>query len=50
MTKTLRKAVVRRSTLENKYYRDKSVETFKAYKKAEKVYQQTYEKKKKEIV
>ena len=33
MTKTLRKAIMRRSALENKYYRDKSVETCKTYKK-----------------
>ena len=33
MTKTLRKAIMRRSALENKYYRVKSIETYKAYKK-----------------
>lgn len=33
MTKTLRKAIMRRSALENKYYREKSSETFQIYKK-----------------
>ena len=33
MTKSLRKAIMRRSALENKYYRNKSEETYKAYKK-----------------
>ena len=38
MTKVLRKAIMRRSTLENKYYRDKSNETKKMYKKQKKNY------------
>ena len=33
MTKILRKAILRRSALENKYYRNKSAETYKIYKK-----------------
>ena len=33
MTKKLRKAIMKRSALENKYYREKSENTFKAYKK-----------------
>ena len=33
MTKKLRKAIMRRSALENKYYRDKSAELYKIYKK-----------------
>jgi hypothetical protein len=33
MTKNVRKAIMRRSALENKYYRDKSMETSMAYKK-----------------
>ena len=33
MTKHLRKAIMRRSALQNKYYRDKSPETGHAYKK-----------------
>ena len=33
MTKSLRKAIMKRSALENKYHRDKSKETEKAYKK-----------------
>ena len=33
MSKTLRKAIMRRSALQNKYYRDRSPETTKAYKK-----------------
>ena len=33
MSKTLRKAIMRRSALENKYYGVKSIETYKAYKK-----------------
>ena len=33
MTKILRKAIMRRSALENKYYKDRSVESNRAYKK-----------------
>ena len=33
MTKSLRKAIMRRSALENKYYKKKSIDTYKAYKK-----------------
>ena len=33
MTKTLRKAIMRRSALENRYHKNKSIETFTTYKK-----------------
>ena len=33
MTKTLRKAIMRRSALQNKYYRDRTLESEKAFKK-----------------
>ena len=33
MTKTLRKAIMRRSAIQNRYYRDRLPETRKAYKK-----------------
>ena len=33
MTKKLRKAIMRRSALENKYYKKKSIDTYMAYKK-----------------
>ena len=33
MTKTLRKAIANRSRLENRYYRDKSDESLRAYRK-----------------
>ena len=38
MTKVLRKAIMRRSALENKYYRDKSTNTRKKVYKAEKLH------------
>ena len=33
MTKNLRKTISNRSRLENRYYRDKSIESLRAYKK-----------------
>ena len=41
MTKALRKAIMRRSELETKYFKQKTSDTLKAYKKTEKLLQQT---------
>ena len=38
MTKNLREAIMRRSALQKKHYRNKSPDTGKAYKKTEKLY------------
>ena len=48
MTKALRKAIMRRSELETKYFKLKTNDTLKAYKKQEKLLQQTVTKGKKE--
>ena len=48
MTKALRKAIMRRSELEAKYFKLKTNDTLKAYKKQEKLLQQTVTKGKKE--
>ena len=44
MTKTLRKAIMRRSALENKYYKDHSVQNNKAYKKQKNFCSKLYKK------
>ena len=49
MTKVLRKAIMRRTALENRYYTSKTVESREAYKKTAKLYRQTYEKREKTL-
>ena len=45
MTSTLRNAIMRRSALQNRYYRNRTLETEKAFKK-----QRNYTKRQKEIL
>ena len=49
MTKTLRKAIMRRSALQNRYYRDKLPESEKAFKKQRNFTNKLLKKGKKEI-
>ena len=44
MTKTLRKAIANRSRLENRYYRDKSDESLRAYRKQKNFCSRLYKK------
>ena len=47
MTKALHKAIIRRSELETKYFKLKTTNTLKAYKKQKNYYSRLYEKERK---
>ena len=50
MTKVLHKAIMRRSELETKYFKLKTNNTLKAYKKIEKLLQQAIQERKQKIL
>ena len=47
MTKTLRKAIADRSRLENRYYKSKTEESLRAYKKQKNFFSKLYKKERK---
>ena len=49
MTKTLRKAIMRRSELETKYFKQKTNDTSKAYKKQKNYCKRLYKKERKKF-
>ena len=50
MTRAFRKVIIRRSELETKYFKLKTNDTLKAYKKTEKLLQQTLQERKEEFI
>ena len=50
MTKPIYKAIMRRSEWKTKYFKLKTIDTLKAYKKAEKLLQQTLQERKEKFL